>query len=54
MGSKSDFKKVLPIVLAASGVLAGAAESEVKLWSRTFQAEKCKSLSKKRTSLFDN
>ena len=42
MGTKNDLKKVLPIVLAASGVLAGAAEGEVKLWSRTFQAEKCK------------
>ena len=39
MGSKNDLKKVLPIVLAASGVLAGATENGAKLWSKTFQAE---------------
>ena len=42
MGTRSELKKVLPIVLATSGVLAVAAEGEAKLWSRTFQAEKCK------------
>ena len=42
MSIKSELKKVLSIGLATSGILVGAAESKVNLWSRTFQAEKCK------------